>query len=88
MFNLGDKVQVTSSGKIGTVQNVYPSGYWNMTDNEYHVVFDDGSAAITIVGKLLELIESVNKAKCECGVKFARSGGKHSSWCELSKENE
>lgn len=80
-FTIGDKVRVKTSGMTGVVKTVFESGYWNMMDNEYGVEMDDGSGMITLVEKVL--VKNWPDPVCECGLKYARSGGKHSSWCPL-----
>lgn len=84
-FKLGDRVRVTTSGKTGTVTAVHEANMWNMASDEYTVQFDD-NAAIMLVEKVLELFEKVPEKKCICGLKYARSGGKHSNWCNIKNE--
>lgn len=85
-FTLGDKVRVKTSGMTGVVKTVFESGYWNMLDDEYGIEMDDGSGMVTIVDKVLERNEPA--PVCQCGLKFSRHGGKHSSWCKLYDEND
>lgn len=85
-FDIGDQVRLKGSGKTGVVKTVFPSDYWNMKDDEYGVELDDGSGVITITERALE--KRYVYPECECGLKYARSGGKHSFWCPLFSRNE
>lgn len=80
-FKVGDSVKVTTSDKTGIVRNVYEASYWNSSDDEYAVEFDDGSGVTTIVERVL--VSTTPRPSCDCGLKFARSGGKHSSYCAI-----
>ncbi len=87
-FKVGDRVRVKTSGNIGEVKEVVEADYWymmapNSADYEYRIQFDDGNTSV-IVEKVLEL-EQVAINKCTCGLKYARSGGKHSDWCDYNK---
>lgn len=81
-FGIGDKVKLLSSGKLGEVKAVFDGNDWNLHkgEHEYTVEFDDGSGAVNIVERVLE---HAHVKTCECGLKYARSGGKHSTWCPL-----
>ncbi len=87
LFKVGDRVKIKESGKTGEVTNLFPSEYWNLMagggDDEYTVKLDDGDGAINFRESLLELIDA---KKCTCGLVYARSGGRHSDWCDLYTE--
>jgi hypothetical protein len=83
-FKVGDKVHIKTSGMTGVIKTLFPSDYWNMSDDEYGVQMDDGSGLVTIVEKVLEKIEQ--ELTCQCGLKYARSGGRHSYWCPMSEK--
>jgi hypothetical protein len=80
-----DRVKVKTSGKEGKVIAIYDTTLYIHHDGdetEYLVDFGDGTAAVTLVEKVLEL--SSEKNMCQCGLSYARSGGKHSSWCYMA----
>lgn len=79
-FDVGDKVRIRTSGKTGTVKVIYDGNYWNMSDSEYGIEFDDGSGTITIIERVIDLADG--EPRCECGV-GAVGGGKHSEYCPL-----
>lgn len=85
-FTIGDKVRVKTSGMTGVIKAVFESGYWNMMDDEYGVEMDDGSGMITLVEKVL--VKNEPDPVCQCGLKYARNGGKHSSWCPVWSKDE
>lgn len=87
-FNVGDRISIKSSGRTGIVRAIFESGYWHMADDEYSIILDDGSGAITVPALELELISAADVPKCECGLKYSRSGGRHSFWCILYDEND
>lgn len=85
-FKVGDKIRIKTSKNTGVIKLIYPSDYWNMTEDEYAIELDDGSGVMTIVERVLELRDG--PVKCTCGLKYAPSGGKHSSWCDLYDKND
>lgn len=90
MFLVGDKVRVRnhSNNITGTVVELVVDYSYGATD--YVVEFDDKNlipSRMTYSYWQLEYIKSV-VSKCECGLTYAREGGKHSDWCPLfEKEN-
>lgn len=75
---------------------------YNLSFDEdmYMVEFDDKELIpnrIAYIGDALELIDLpfskqsegkyYSKTVCECGLKFSRDGGRHSSWCPLVGQN-
>lgn len=83
----GDKVKVRKNEKTGIVETVYDLGYWHMSEDQYSILLDDGAGLVTLSDSDIEKIEEIGP-KCRCGLKYARSGGKHSDWCELYEREE
>lgn len=82
-FKIGDRVKVKTTGKAGTITGVFPAEMWNLYGgDEYQIEFDSGGGALTVSERILE---SEHDVGCTCGLKFARSGGKHSSWCDFKE---
>lgn len=86
MLKVGDKVRLTTNDLTGTVTAIYEFSSWNMTDDEYGIELDYGGGLVNIAARLL--IKITPDHRCECGLNFARSGGRHNTWCSLYKGDE
>lgn len=89
-FSLGDRVKLKISGREGIVAAIYEGSFIAGANDEtsYMIELDGGVGTTTVREGALEF-NGLNfwKPQCECGLRYARSGGKHSSWCP-AKEQE
>lgn len=91
MFKLGQKVRLKISAREGTIAAVYEGSFapGATEENSYLIEFEGGVGTSTMMESAIESIENEWwKPPCECGLKYARSGGKHSSYCPLYERNE
>ncbi len=95
-FKVGDMVKITESGKTGIVKVVFDANVWSMwaptAGHEYAIQLDDGSV-VNLTEKPLELVDvcpviQTYERKCDCGLRFAPSGGVHSDWCKLAGKHQ
>ncbi len=92
MFKKGDRVKLKDcEGVTGEVVDTRCIGSFGVDIYEYRVLHDDIKlippawfpeyCLLPIDSPKRIIVES----KCECGQKFNRHGGKHSTWCKLYK---
>lgn len=93
----GDRVVLKGKPEVrGVIIDSRAVGMFGASGTEYQVKYDDTTLCPPqdwhVEGFLeLELQEGKpndlprwSPKKCECGVKFVRHGGRHSTWCPLA----
>jgi hypothetical protein len=93
-FKVDDIIRLTTSGKTGVVRVVYEDGYWGISGAEYAIEYHDSSGLVYVGEDNLVLVEVDSGAatnlypRCDCGLGYTRSGGKHSEYCKFGGRTE
>lgn len=86
-YNLGDEVIVSFNRKntVGVVED-REKDMWGATIYKVRFADSHGASYAYFGEDALSLPSPPVKRVCECGLKFSREGGNHSSWCPMAEE--
>lgn len=98
MYRIGDRVIYEPNGRRirATVKDLHYDGYFGVP-TQATVEFDDWSLVPRQMRVGLVYLEPMTDfgtpyqnsemEGCNCGVKFCRNGGKHSTWCRIYRSD-